>query len=79
MLVDFYNSCKDDLDIVFVSSDRDEKSFSDYYQKLMPFLAVMPAFNGEEARKRHMKLAETFQIKGIPTLIVLDAKTGNFM
>eukprot|EP00985_Skeletonema_marinoi_P004136 scaffold1811_cov137-Skeletonema_marinoi.AAC.7 len=79
MLLDFYNSCKDDLDIVFISSDRDEKSFSDYYQKLMPFLATMPAFNSEEARQQHIKMADTFQIKGIPTVIVLDAKTGNFV
>jgi len=79
MLLDFYNSCKDDLDIVFVSSDRDEKSFSDYYQKLMPFLAMPAAFNSEEARQQHIKMADTFQIKGIPTVIVLDAKTGNFV
>jgi len=79
VLLDFYNSCKDDIEIVFVSSDGDEKSFNDYYQKLMPFLAVMPAFTGEEARKRQRKLADTFNIQGIPTVIVLDAKTGYFM
>ena len=79
MLLDFYKTCKDDLEIVFVSSDRDEKSFSDYYQKLMPFLATVPAFVGEDARKRHVKLADMFKIQGIPTLIVLDAKTGHFM
>lgn len=79
MLVDFHNSCKDDLDVVFVSSDRDDKSFTDYYQKLSAFLAVVPAFSGEEARKQHMKLADTFKIQGIPSVIVLDAKTGNFM
>ena len=79
MLLDFHNSCKDDLDIVFVSSDRDEKSFNDYYQKLMPFMATVPAYTSDEARQQHLKLAETFQIKGIPSVIVLDAKTGDFM
>mmetsp|Transcript_24495 Transcript_24495/g.35074 ORF Transcript_24495/g.35074 Transcript_24495/m.35074 type:complete len:222 (+) Transcript_24495:71-736(+) len=79
MLLDFHNSCKDDLDIVFVSSDRDEKTFNDYYQKLMPFMATVPAYASAEARQQHLKLAETFQIKGIPSVIVLDAKTGNFI
>lgn len=79
MLLDFHNSVKDDLDIVFVSSDRDEKTFNDYYQKLMPFMATVPAYASAEAREQHVKLAEMFQIKGIPSVIVLDAKTGNFM
>ena len=79
MLLDFHNSFKDDLDIVFVSSDRDEKTFNDYYQKLMPFMATVPAYASAEAREQHVKLAEMFQIKGIPSVIVLDAKTGNFM
>ena len=79
MLLDFYNTCKDDLEIVFVSSDRDDKSFNDYYQKLMPFSALVPAFTNENARKVHVKLADMFKIQGIPSLIVLDAKTGHFM
>ena len=45
----------------------------------MPFSALVPAFTNEAARKTHMKLADMFKIQGIPSLIVLDAKTGHFM
>jgi len=77
-LIEFYNSCKNDLEIVFVSSDRDEKSFGDYFGKF-PWLAMVPAFTSDESRDRQGKLANMFQIQGIPSVIVLDAKTGNFI
>ena len=41
-LVEFYNKVKangSDFEIVFVSSDRDEKSFNDYYGE-MPWMAL---------------------------------------
>ncbi|KAL3802139.1 hypothetical protein ACHAW5_000224 [Stephanodiscus triporus] len=78
ILVDFYNACKDDMEVVFVSSDRDDNSFGDYFAK-MPWLAMVPAYTSDEQSARQMKLADMFKIQGIPTLIVLDAKSGNFV
>ncbi|KAL7543317.1 hypothetical protein ACHAXR_012644 [Thalassiosira sp. AJA248-18] len=77
-LIDFHKSCKDDLEVIFISSDRDDKSFGDYFAK-MPWLAMMPGYMSDENRDRQEKLANMFKIQGIPTLIVLDAKTGNFI
>ena len=77
-LIDFYNSCKDDLEIVFVSSDRDDKSFEPYFGK-MPWLSMMPGYTSREHNERQTKLAQMFQIQGIPSVIVLDGKTGNFI
>mmetsp|Transcript_19921 Transcript_19921/g.28808 ORF Transcript_19921/g.28808 Transcript_19921/m.28808 type:complete len:149 (-) Transcript_19921:281-727(-) len=42
----------------------------------MPWLAI-PATEGSAAIKNN--LANTLQITGIPTIIVLDAKTGNYI
>lgn len=79
MLIDFYNATKDDgLEIVFVSSDRDDKSFGDYFAK-MPWLAMVPAYTNAECRDRQGKLADMLKIQGIPSVIVLDARTGNFV
>mmetsp|Transcript_33194 Transcript_33194/g.69854 ORF Transcript_33194/g.69854 Transcript_33194/m.69854 type:complete len:221 (+) Transcript_33194:113-775(+) len=75
-LIEFYNSC--DVEVIFVSSDRDEKSFSDYFAK-MPWLAMFPAYMSDEHRERQGKLADMFKIQGLPSVIVLDAKTGHFI
>mmetsp|Transcript_9507 Transcript_9507/g.19707 ORF Transcript_9507/g.19707 Transcript_9507/m.19707 type:complete len:244 (-) Transcript_9507:314-1045(-) len=77
-LIEFYDSCKDDLEVIFVSSDRDDASFNGYFEK-MPWLALIPGYTSQEARDRQAKLAEMFQIGGIPSVIVLDAKTGHFI
>lgn len=77
-LIEFYNFCKNDIDVIFVSSDRDENTFSDYFAK-MPWLAMFPAYMSKEHGDRQAKLADMFKIQGIPSVIVLDAKTGNFV
>lgn len=77
-LIDFYNSCKDDLEIVFVSSDQDDKSFEPYFGK-MPWVSMVPGYTSSDQNARQAKLADMFKIQGIPTVIVLDAKTGNFV
>ncbi|XP_071945710.1 nucleoredoxin-like [Antedon mediterranea] len=74
-LGEFYNTLKkgekkDVFDIVFISSDRDEKSFDDYY-KTMPWLALP---FGERGRKN--KLSSKFKVRGIPTLVFIDTMTG---
>mmetsp|Transcript_28840 Transcript_28840/g.47248 ORF Transcript_28840/g.47248 Transcript_28840/m.47248 type:complete len:208 (-) Transcript_28840:71-694(-) len=77
-LIEFYDSCKDELEVVFISSDKDEKSFSGYFGKF-PWLATVPAYSSTENSDRQQRLATMFKIQGIPSVIVLDAKTGHFI
>ena len=63
------------LEIIYVSSDRTIPSFEDYY-KTMPWLAV-PSEKGSAPIKQ--RLANTFGIMGIPALMIMDAKTGEFI
>jgi len=58
------------LEIIFVSSDRDNASFLSYYGT-MPWLAIP---NGD---KRKGMLSKRFGVQGIPTFVLVDAKTGN--
>lgn len=74
-LAEFYESHKEnedanDLEIVFVSSDRDEASFAEYYGE-MPWLALPFA---DSAAKQ--ALSERFGVRGIPMLVLLDGFTG---
>jgi len=55
------------VEVVFVSSDRDESSFRSYY-KDMPWLAL--PFGD---RALNAKLSSTYHVSGIPTLVLLDA------
>ncbi|MEW5304127.1 MAG: hypothetical protein WDW36_006760 [Sanguina aurantia] len=59
-----------DFDVVFVSSDRDEASFTGYYQK-MPWLAL--PFS---QRATKTVLSKKYKVQGIPSLVLLDAHTG---
>jgi len=54
--------------IVFVSSDRDQASFDEYYNE-MPWLALP---HGQDDTKAN--LAEKYGIRGIPTLILVNNK-----
>ncbi|TJX53851.1 redoxin domain-containing protein, partial [Soehngenia saccharolytica] len=72
-LIKFYNDLKskgEDLEIVFISSDRDAETFDEYFGS-MPWLAL--PFRDRQAKY----LGRYFEIGGIPTLIVLgpDGKT----
>lgn len=72
-LVEAYNdlsSSKADFEIIFVSSDDDEKSFNQYFSK-MPWLAV--PFTDLQTKDR---LDDLFKVRGIPHLVILD-KDGN--
>merc|ERR1719355_452213 len=55
------------LEVVFVSSDRDEASFQEYFKE-MPWLALPYS-----DRERKETLSKKFKVNGIPALIVLDA------
>lgn len=56
--------------VVFVSSDRDEKSFGDYFAE-QPWHALPFA-----DRDRKATLSKKYKVSGIPSLIILDGKTG---
>jgi len=58
------------LEIVFVSSDRGENDFQEYYN-IMPWLALPYA-----DRKKKNKLSKIFDVQGIPRLVLVDPKTG---
>lgn len=60
------------LEVIFVSSDRDEAAFKSYFAE-QPWLAL--PFSD---RKRKEKLSERYGVRGIPTLIILDA-AGNII
>lgn len=57
-----------DVIVVFVSSDKDEASFNEYYGE-MPWYALPFA-----DRDTKGKLSEKYSVNGIPSLIVLDDK-----
>merc|ERR1719335_881205 len=54
------------LEVVFVSSDRDEAAFNEYYAE-QPWLALDWA-----DRKRKEQLSNLFGVQGIPSLVIID-------
>merc|ERR1712217_363781 len=54
------------MGIVFVSSDRDEASFRDYFKE-QPWLAL--PYN---QRDRKETLSKKFKVRGIPSFVILD-------
>ena len=72
MLSSFYeaaNKEKKQIEIVFVSLDKDQGQFNSYFST-MPWLSV--PFENSESREL---LQDTYGIQGIPTFLVFD-KTG---
>ena len=61
--------------MVFVSSDSDLQSFEEYYKK-MPWLSLSTDADSASIKQ---KLAQMFQIRGIPSLIAIDAKSGRYI
>jgi len=57
------------LEVIFVSSDRDQKQFREYYAE-MPWKAI------PMGDKRKQLLSDMFEVEGIPTFVVVDAETG---
>ena len=74
VLSQFYKNAKSlGVEIVFVSSDRDTTSFNEYFSK-MPWLAIP-----HEAEHFRKQLRSDMKLSGIPTLVIIDPKTGNFI
>ena len=57
------------LEIIFVSSDRDQSSFAQYYGT-MPWKGIPIGDPRKEA------LSSMFEVQGIPTFVIVDAQTG---
>ena len=69
----FYDSIKDakNFEIIFVSSDRDASQFKEYYDEQAAW-AALPF----KDRATKNALSKKFKVRGIPTLVILDGKTG---
>merc|ERR1719330_2080482 len=66
-LAEFYKSgLKDKMEIIFVSSDRDEKAFDEYFGE-MPWLALP-----YEKRAEKDALSKAFGVSGIPSFVVIN-------
>jgi nucleoredoxin len=67
-LAEFYNNgLKEKMEIVFVSSDRDENQFKEYSRE-MPWLSLP-----YEKRKEKELLSDAFGVQGIPSFVVLNS------
>jgi nucleoredoxin len=70
-LAKLYNECKEknkSFEIVFISSDRSEKDFQEYFKE-MPWCAL-----DFKERDLKSKLSDVFDVQGIPTLVLLTGK-----
>eukprot|EP00052_Salpingoeca_macrocollata_P020270 m.170017 g.170017 ORF g.170017 m.170017 type:complete len:416 (+) comp21212_c0_seq1:174-1421(+) len=65
---------KGKMAVVFASSDRSESDFNEYYAEMHGFHAVPFA-----DRKAKDTLSQKFKVQGIPTLVIVDAQTGNLV
>ncbi|CAF0902929.1 unnamed protein product [Didymodactylos carnosus] len=72
VLAEFYTKYSESkkLEIIFVSSDRDEKSYQEYYNG-MPWLSLE-----YKDREKKDELSKRFFITGIPALILVDGDSG---
>ena len=69
----FYDQIKDskNFEIIFVSSDRDASQFKEYYDEQAAW-AALPF----KDRATKNALSKKYKVRGIPTLVILDGKTG---
>jgi len=70
-LAKLYNKCKEQgksFEVVFASSDRSEEEFKEYYGE-MPWLSL-----SFKERSLKSSLSEIYEVKGIPTLVLLTGK-----
>lgn len=72
LLKEFYaNTARDDLEIAFISLDRDEAAFQAYFAD-MPWLAASYACEREE-------IYHAFGLQGVPSLVIFEPSTGRVL
>eukprot|EP01083_Nonionella_stella_P200625 734579_1 len=76
VLSEFYTKhcAQNKVEIVYISSDRDVESFKTYYNKMT--FKSLPVHDSADIKQN---IANKLKISGIPSLIVLEAKTGHFV
>lgn len=62
-----------EFEIVFISSDREEDAFKDYFGE-QPWLALPYS-----DRKTKAALSKKYKVQGIPALVIVDAQTGELI
>merc|ERR1712187_586294 len=65
------NLKKNGMEIVFISSDRDEGGFKSYFDSMADWYAL--PFS---ERDKKQELGEKYGVNGIPCFIVLDGNSG---
>ncbi|CAF0803272.1 unnamed protein product [Rotaria sordida] len=75
VLIEFYKnySKEKNFEIIFISSDRDERAYNEYY-KDMPWLTLPYS-----ERKKKEEIGKKYHITGIPTLTLLDGDSGDII
>jgi len=69
-----FKTTRDDVEFIFCSSDRDEKSFKEYFAT-MGFLGLN-VFGSAEGKALKAYLSDKMQVQGIPHLAIVDSE-GN--
>ena len=72
LLVELYNETNQNekvMEVVFFSGDQDQNLYNEYFSE-MPWLALP----FKDARMK--PAAKNFKVRGLPRLVVLNAKTG---
>jgi len=77
VFAEMYNQLKASgkkVEVIFLSSDRDQEAFESYFTTDMPWLAV-------DYAQRELKemLSMALEVRGIPTLVWVNPKTGEMM
>jgi len=76
LLANVYNELRTknaSFEVVFLSSDRSEPEFTEYFAT-MPWLSV--PFSDNQTKQ---DLSNLYQVQGIPTLVLIDGKTGKLI
>ena len=75
LLANFYNDMNKKgkkFEIIWASRDRTAEEFVEYFQK-MPWLAITI----DNLNEKLSSLAQTYQLKGIPHLVIIDGEDGS--
>lgn len=66
------------MEIVYNSSDNDVKEYNEYYAE-MPWAALKFRSADSDHVRRELSAQHKLIIKGIPTLLIFDGKTGKLI